>query len=44
MLMYVVLAQLMLLASLSNAVCLHNASLFAIDLANSFFSCFVLVH
>ena len=31
-LLYIVLAYLMLLAALSNAVCLHNASFFAIDL------------
>ena len=43
--LYIVLAYLMLLAALSNAVCLHNASLFANDLYKCFlFSCFVLVY
>ena len=40
MLLYIMLAYLMLFAALSNAVCLYNASFFAID----FFSCFVLVY
>ena len=31
LMLYIVLAYLMLLAALSNAVCLHNASFFAID-------------
>ena len=34
--LYILLAYLMLFAALSNAVCLHNASVFAIDLANAF--------
>ena len=43
--LYIVLAYLMLFAALTNAVCLHNASFFAIDLCNCFlFSCFVLVY
>ena len=43
--LYIVLAYLMLLAALSNAVCLDNASFFAIDLCKCFlFSCFVLVY
>ena len=42
--LYVMLAYLMLFAALSNAVCLHNASFFAIDFCKCFlFSCFVLV-
>ena len=41
--LYIVLAYLMLLSALSNAVCLHNASFFAIDFCKCFlFSCFVL--
>ena len=49
MLLYVmlciVLVYLMLLAALSNAICLHNDSFFAIDLCKCFlFSCFVLVY
>ena len=43
--MYIMLAYLMLLTALSNAVCLHNAYLFAIDFCKCFlFSCFVIVH
>ena len=43
--LYIVLAYLMLFAALSNAVCLHNASFFAIDFCKCFiFSCFVLVY
>ena len=38
--LYIMLAYSMVLAALSNAVCLHNASFFAIDYANSF--CFML--
>ena len=34
--LYIVLAYLMLLAALSNAVCLYNASFFAIDLCKCF--------
>ena len=42
--LYIVLAYLMLIAALSNAVCLYNA-LFANDFCNCFlFSCFVLVY
>ena len=36
----IMLAYLMLLAALSNAVCLYNASSFAIDFANAF--CFMI--
>ena len=39
MLLYIMLAYLMLFAALSNAVCLYNAFLFAIDFANAF--CFM---
>ena len=40
--LYIVLAYLMLLAALTNAVCLHNASFFAIDFYKYvLFSCFV---
>ena len=40
--LYIVLAYLMLLAALTNAVCLNNASFFVIDLCKCFlFSCFV---
>ena len=40
--LYIVLAYLMLFAALTNAVCLHNASFFAIDFCKCFlFSCFV---
>ena len=43
--LYIVLAYLMLFAALSNAVCLHNASFFAIDFCKCFlFSGFVLVY
>ena len=43
--LYIVLAYLMLFAALSNAVCLHNASFFAIEFCKCFlFSCFVLVY
>ena len=42
--LYIVLAYLMLFVALPNAVCLHNASFFAIDFSKSFlFSCFVFV-
>ena len=34
--LYTVLAYLMLFAALSNAVCLHNASFFAIDFCKCF--------
>ena len=41
----IMLAYLMLFAALSNAVCLHKASFFAIDFCKCFlFSCFVLVY
>ena len=44
MLLYIMLAYLMLIAALSNAVCLHNA-FFSIDFSKCFlFSCFVLVY
>ena len=44
MLLYIMLAYLMLLAALSNAVCLYNA-FFSIDFCKCFlFSCFVLVY
>ena len=36
LLLYVILAYLLLLAALSNAVCLHNAFFFAIDLCKCF--------
>ena len=43
--LYIVLAYLMLFAALTNAVCLHNASFFAIDLCNCFlFSYLVFVY
>ena len=43
--LFVMLAFLMLLAALSNAVCLHNASFFAIDFCKCFLlSCFVFVY
>ena len=43
MLLYIVLAYLMLFAALFNAVCLNNASFFAIDFSICFlFSCYVL--
>ena len=42
MLLYIVLAYLMLFAAFTNAVCLYNASFFAIDFCKCFlFSCFV---
>ena len=37
MLLYIVLAYLMLFAALTNAVCLYNASFFAIDFLSSFY-------
>ena len=43
--LYIVLAYLMLFAALTNAVCLYNASFFAIDFCKYFlFSCFVFVY
>ena len=42
-LLYILLAYLMLLAALSNTVCLY-AYFFAIDFCKCFFSCFVLVY
>ena len=43
--LYIVLAYLLLFAALSNAVCLHDASFFAIDFGKCFlFSCFVFVY
>ena len=43
--LFVVLAYLMLVAALTNAVCLYNPSFFAIDFCKCFlFSCFVLVY
>ena len=43
--LYKVLAYLILFAALTNAVCLYNASFFAIDFCKSFlFSCFVFVY
>ena len=43
--LYIMLAYLMLLASLSNAVCLYNAYFMALIFTNAFlFSCFVLVN
>ena len=43
--LYIVLSYLMLLASLTNVVCLNNASFFVIDLCKCFlFSCFVFVY
>ena len=43
--MYIVLAYLILFAALTNAVCLYNASFFAIDFCKCFlFSCFVFVY
>ena len=45
LMLHIVLAYLMLLAALSNAVGLHNASFFAIDFCKCFlFFCFVLVY
>ena len=43
--LYIVLAYLMLFVALSNAVCLYNASFFAIGVCKCFLSsCFVLVY
>ena len=43
--LYIMLAYLMLFAALSNAVCLHRASFFAIHFCKCFlFSCFVFVY
>ena len=43
--LYIVLANLMLFAALTNAVCLYNASFFAIDFCKCFsFSGFVFVY
>ena len=43
--LHIVLAYLMLFAALTNAVCLYNASFFAIDFCKYFlFSCFVFVY
>ena len=43
--LYIVLTYLMLFAALTNAVCLYNASFFAIDFCKCFlFSCFVFVY
>ena len=43
--LYIVLAYLTLFAALTNAVCLYNASFFAIDFCKCFlFSCFVFVY
>ena len=43
--LYIVLAYLMLFAALTNAVCLYNASFFAIHFCKCFlFSCFVFVY
>ena len=45
LMLYIVLAYLMLFAALTNAVCLYNASFFAIDFCKCFlFSCFVFVY
>ena len=45
LLLYIMLAYLMLFAALTNAVCLYNASFFAIDFCKCFlFSCFVFVY
>ena len=45
MLLYIVLAYLMLNAALTSAVCLYNASFFAIVFCKCFlFSCFVFVY
>ena len=41
----IVLAYLMLIVALTNAVCLYNASFFAIDFCKCFlFSCFVFIY
>ena len=37
--LYIVLAYIMLFAALSSAVCLYNASFFAIDFSNAFYFC-----
>ena len=43
--LYIVLAYLMLFAALTNAVCLYNASFFAVDFCKCFlFSGFVFVY
>ena len=43
--LYIVLAYLMLFAALTTAVCLYNASFFAIDFCKCFlFSCFAFVY
>ena len=43
--LYIVLAYLMLLAALTNAVCLNNVSFFVFDLCKCFlFLCFVFVY
>ena len=43
--LYIVLAYIMLFAALYNAVCLHSASFFAIDLCKCFLiPCFVFVY
>ena len=43
--LYIVLAYLIMFAALTNAVCLYNASFFAIEFCECFlFSCFVLVY
>ena len=43
--LYIVLAYLMLFAALTNAVCLYNASFFAIDFCKCFlFSCLDFVY
>ena len=45
LMLYIVLAYLMLFAALTNAVCLYNASFFAIEFCKCFlFSCFVFVY
>ena len=45
LMLYIVLACLILFAALTNAVCLYNASFFAIDFCKCFlFSCFVFVY
>ena len=45
LMLYIVLAYLMLFAVLTNAVCLYNASFFAIDFCKCFlFSCFLFVY
>ena len=41
--LYIVLVYLMLFAALTNAVCLHNASFFAIDFCKMLFI-FILCH